>query len=181
MNRKRFLKQLGGTGVLALLSIRSASAFFKENTFLKGGIKEKIIKAGEGTQLHVLGNPQWHKVVGADTENQVFEWIDDLKPGSGIPPHIHTKEDEIFRVLEGKVEIMVDGKVTQLSAGDMAFAPKNLVHSWKVVGDENAKMWASAFPSGMEHMFQELHAMPPGPPDFKKISTICQTYGIQFV
>lgn len=181
MNRKRFLQQLGGTSVLALIPMSSAKAFFKANTFLKGKIKEKIVKADEGTQLHVLGNPQWHKVVGADTENQVFEWIDDLKPGSGIPPHIHSKEDEIFRVLQGQVELMVDGKLSTLSAGDMAFAPKNLVHSWKVVGDENAKMWVSAFPSGMEHMFQELHAMPPGPPDLAKVSAICETYGIRFV
>lgn len=181
MNRKRFLKQLGGSSLLALFSISSAKAFFKENTFLKGISKEKIIKADEGTQLHVLGNPQWHKVVGADTENQVFEWIDDLTPGSAIPPHIHSKEDEIFRVLQGQVEIRIDGKSTILSAGDMAYAPKNLVHSWKVVGDENTKMWVSAFPSGMEHMFQELHAMPPGPPDLAKVSTICETYGIQFV
>ncbi|MEP3208322.1 MAG: cupin domain-containing protein [Maribacter sp.] len=181
MNRKRFLKQLGGTSALALIPMSSAKAFFKENTFLKGNSKEKIVKADEGTQLHVLGNPQWHKVVGTDTGNQVFEWIDDLKPGSGIPPHIHSKEDEIFRVLQGQVELMVDGKSTVLTEGDMAFAPKNLVHSWKVVGDENAKMWVSAFPSGMEHMFQELHAMPAGPPDFKKIAAICETYGIQFV
>ncbi len=181
MNRKRFLKQLWGTSALALLPMTSAKAFFKGQTFSKGKIKEKIVKADEGTQLHVLGNPQWQKVVGADTGNQVFEWIDDLKPGSGIPPHIHTKEDEIFRVLQGQVELMVDGRTTVLLEGDMAYAPKNLVHSWKVVGDENAKMWVSAFPSGMEHMFQEFHNMPPGPPDFKKVSAICETYGIQFV
>ncbi len=181
MNRKRFLKQIGGTGVLALLPIGSAKAFFKDYTFLRDKGKEKIVKADAGTQLHVLGNPQWHKMVGTDTDNQVFEWIDDLKPGSGIPPHIHSKEDEIFRVLKGQVELMVDGKVTVLSEGDMAYAPKNLVHSWRVVGDKNAKMWVSAFPSGMEHMFQELHNMPPGPPDLKKVAAICTTYGIEFV
>jgi len=181
MNRKRFLKQLGGGSFLALFPMSTAKAFFKENKFLKGFGKEKIVKADEGTQLHVLGNPQWHKVVGADTGNQVFEWIDDVTPGSGIPPHIHTKEDEIFRVLQGEVELMIDGKVTILSEGDMAFAPKNLVHSWKVVGTTNAKMWVSAFPSGMEHMFKELHHMPPGPPDLANVAAICETYGIEFV
>ena len=63
----------------------------------------------------------------------------------------------------------------------MAFAPKNLVHAWKVVGEEDAKMWVSAFPSGMEHMFHELNALPVGPPDLKKVAEICDGYGIQFV
>ena len=181
MNRKLFLTQLGGAGVLAMTPLTTAKAFFTENRLLKNKLKQKIVRHNEGTELRVFGNPQWHKVVGEDTDNQVFEWVDDLAPGSGIPPHVHTKEDEIFRVLRGEVEIMVDGKTTTLKKGDMAFAPKNVVHSWKVKGDEKATMWVSAFPSGMEHMFKDLHALPPGPPDFKKVSEICETYGIRFV
>lgn len=181
MDRKRFLTQLGGTGLLALLPVASAKAFIKNNPITKALAKAKIVREAEGTKLHVLGNPQWHKVVGADTGEQIFEWIDDVKPGSGIPPHVHTKEDEIFRVLQGEVEVMVDGKATILKAGDMAFAPKNIPHAWKVVGDQNAKMWVSAFPSGMEHMFHELDALPPGPPDLQKVGAICATYGIQFI
>lgn len=181
MNRKRFLTQLGGTGLATLLPLTSAKAFFKENLALKNKPKEKIVRNDAGTELRVFGNPQLQKVVGDDTGNQVFEWIDDLAPGSGIPPHVHTKEDEIFRVLQGEVELMVDGKTTTLKKGDMAYAPKNLPHSWNVLGDENATMWVSAFPSGMEHMFHELNALPAGPPDFEKVSKICETYGIRFV
>lgn len=181
MNRKRFLAQLGGTGLATLLPLTSAKAFFTKNRLLKIKSKEKIVRNNEGTELRVFGNPQWQKVVGDDTGGQLFEWVDDLATGSGIPPHVHTKEDEVFRVMAGEIEIMVDGKTTTLKQGDMAFAPKNLVHSWKVVGEEKATLWVSAFPSGMEHMFHELHALPAGPPDFKKVSEICETYGIRFV
>lgn len=181
MDRKRFLRQLGGTSLLAILPVATAEAFIKKNPLAKAWAKAKIVRDNEGTKLHVLGNPQWHKVVGADTGEQIFEWIDDVKPGSGIPPHVHTKEDEIFRVLQGEVELMVDGKATVLKAGDMAFAPKNIPHAWKVIGDQNAKMWVSAFPSGMEHMFHELDALPPGPPDLQKVAAICATYGIEFI
>ncbi|WP_343487557.1 cupin domain-containing protein [Allomuricauda sp. d1] len=181
MDRKRFLTQLGGTGLMTILPISTAKAIVPKVSTNSEANEAKIVKNGEGTELRIFGNPQWHKVVGGDTGNQVFEWVDDLAPGSGIPPHVHTKEDEIFRVLEGEVEIMVDGKVTVLKAGDMAFAPKNIPHAWKVVGDQKAKMWVSAFPSGMEHMFHELNALPSGPPDFEKVSAICETYGIRFV
>lgn len=181
MDRKKFLTQLGGTSIAALLPLASAKAFFEDKNIFKKAAKEKIVRANEGIELKVFGNPQWHKVVGEDTENQIFEWVDDLKPGSGIPPHVHTREDEVFRVMQGEVEIMVDGKTTILKKGDMAFAPKNLVHSWTVVGEHKAIMWVSAFPSGMEHMFYELDELPPGPPNFAKVSEICEGYGIRFV
>jgi len=181
MNRKRFLTRLGRTSLLALLPLTSAKAFLRNNPITKFYSKAKIVREGEGTQVYVFGNPQYHKVVGADTGEQVFEWVDNIPPGSGIPPHVHTKEDEIFRILQGEVEIKIDGKATILKEGDMAFAPKNLVHSWKVVGKQKAKMWVSAFPSGMEHMFHELKDLPPGPPDPKKLAEISEGYGIQFV
>ena len=91
--------------------------------------KEKIVRKEEGTKLNIFGNPQYHKVVGKETNHQIFKWVDYLSPGSGIPPHIHSKEDEIFSVLSGEVEIMVDNKTTILKEGDMAYAPKNIVHS----------------------------------------------------
>lgn len=181
MNRKQFLTQLGGTGLVALLPLSTAKAFMPSASADSKETKAKIVKDDEGPELRIFGNPQRHKVVGGDTGDQIFEWVDDVVPGSGIPPHLHTKEDEIFRVLEGEVEIMIDGKAAVLKAGDMAFAPKNIVHAWKVVGDQKAKMWVSAFPSGMEHMFHELHALPAGPPDFEQVAAICETYGIRFV
>lgn len=76
---------------------------------------------------------------------------------------------------------MVDGATTILNEGDVAFAPKNIPHSWTVVGTEKAKMITSAFPAGIEHMFTELSKLPPGPPDFPKVAEICAKQGISFV
>ncbi len=179
MDRKTFLTRLGGTGAVALLPANALMAALEKPVEKKA--REKIIPADGGIELRVLGNPQTHKVVGEDTDSQIFEWVDNAEPGFGTPPHIHTREDEIFRVLKGKVEIMVDNKSTVLEAGDMAYAPKNLVHSWTVVGNEKAQMWVSAFPSGMEHMFHELSQLPEGKPDFEKVASICTRYGITFV
>lgn len=141
----------------------------------------KIIKDEEGNVLNVIGDIQTHKLVGSETGNQIVEWVDNVDPGVGIPPHIHTKEDEIFRVIKGQIEIMVDGETTVLNEGDVAFAPKNIPHSWTVVGTEKAKMITSAFPAGIEHMFEELAQLPPGPPDFQKVAEICAKQGISFI
>lgn len=181
MDRKNFIQKSGLGLLFALVPGMAGSKELFEKTETAGKLNPKIIKDKEGKVLNVLGDIQTHKLVGAETNNQVVEWVDDVEPGVGIPPHVHTREDEIFRVIKGKVEITVDGKTTLLEAGDTAFAPKNVPHSWKVVGTESVKMITSAFPAGIEIMFKELAALPPGPPDFEKVAEICGNYGISFL
>lgn len=183
MDRKEFIKT-SGMGLGLGLALASQAAIGKEKSSdgpADVQSKPKIIKDGKGQVLNVIGDIQTHKLLGSDTGNQIVEWVDDVEPGTGIPPHIHTKEDEIFRVVKGEVEIMVDGKATVLKEGDIAFAPKNIVHAWKVVGTEKAKMITSAFPAGIEAMFSRLAKLPAGPPDFEKVAKICGEHGISFV
>ncbi|WP_034046000.1 cupin domain-containing protein [Wocania ichthyoenteri] len=181
MDRKKFIKTSGvGLGlVLIPRMIQSQTITKKKNHTVN--TEPKIVKDSEGDVLNVIGDIQTHKLIGSDTGNQIVEWVDNVEPGIGIPPHIHTKEDEIFRVIKGQIEITVDGKTTVLNEGDVAFAPKEIPHSWKVVGTEKAKMITSAFPSGIEFMFKELAKLPVDPPDFKKVSEICAKHGISFV
>ena len=182
MDRNKFLKTSSiGLGLVLLPGlIQSKTSNTNNKNYLKTD-SPKVIKSSEGDILNVIGDIQTHKLVGSDTGNQIVEWVDNVDPGVGIPPHIHTLEDEIFRVIKGEVEIMIGGKTIILNEGDIAFAPKNIPHSWKVVGTEKAKMITSAFPAGIEHMFKELSELPLGPPDFKKVSEICDKHGIKFV
>lgn len=180
MDRKQFIKTSGiGLGLTLLPGMIQSQTSYNSINF--EGIKPKIIRDADGKVLNVIGDIQTHKLVGENTGNQIVEWVDNVEPGVGIPPHIHTKEDEIFRVIKGQIEIMVDGKTTVLNEGDIAFAPKNIPHSWKVVGTEKAKMITSAFPAGIEFMFKELSELPEGPPDFPKVAEICGRHGITFV
>jgi len=180
MDRKQFIKTSGiGIGLTLLPGIIQSQ--ISNNSIDFEGMEPKIIKDADGKVLNVIGDIQTHKLVGENTGNQIVEWVDNVEPGVGIPPHIHTKEDEIFRVIKGQIEIMVDGKTAVLNEGDIAFAPKNIPHSWKVVGTEKAKMITSAFPAGIEFMFKELSELPEGPPDFPKVAEICGRHGITFV
>ena len=181
MDRKKFLKTSGiGLGLALVPGIMQSQASIVDRADTNKA-EPKIVKDTEGSVLNVIGDIQTHKLVGSDTGNQIVEWVDNVMPGVGIPPHIHTLEDEIFRVIKGQVEIMVDGKTTILNEGDAAFAPKNVQHSWKVVGTEKAKMITSAFPAGIEYMFMELAQLPEGPPNFEKVAEICAGHGVRFV
>ena len=181
MDRKKFIRTTGvGLGLVLIPRMAQCQPIAIEDNPVSN-IESKIIKDAEGDVLNVIGDIQTHKLVGIDTDNQLAEWVDNVDPGVGIPPHIHTKEDEIFRVIKGEVEIMIDGKTNILTAGDVAFAPKKLSHSWKVVGTEKAKMITSASPAGIEYMFKELAKLPAGPPDLEKVAHICGKHGITFV
>lgn len=183
MDRKKFIRTSGigiGIGIGLIPKMLQSQAPIPNNKEKKPVIP-KIVKDSEGKVLNVIGDIQTHKLLGSDTGDQIVEWVDNVEPGVGIPPHIHTREDEIFRVIKGQVEIMVDGKTTVLNEGDVAFAPKDVPHAWKVVGTEKAKMITSAFPAGIEKMFGELADLPAGPPDFEKVAEICGKQGISFV
>ncbi len=181
MNRNQFIKAAGAGLGMALVPATGFALKKRAEALGPTLIEPKFVKDSEGPVHNVIGDVQTHKLIGADTGGQITEWVDNVPPGAGIPPHVHTLEDEIFRVVKGEVEITVNGRVSVLKAGDMAFAPKNVPHAWKVVGTETAKMITSAFPAGIETMFYELAELPAGPPDLARVAEICGRYGISFI
>lgn len=181
MNRKTFIRNTGiGLGASLMTGV-AGYGMGSQKTRPSLAEEPKIIRDKEGEVLNVIGDIQTHKLVGTETNELIVEWVDDVEPGVGIPPHYHTREDEIFRVIYGQIEIIVDGETTILEGGDTAFAPRNIPHSWKVIGTEKARMITSALPAGIEYMFEELAQLPAGPPDFKKVTEICGRYGVKFV
>ena len=140
-----------------------------------------ILEAEAGALLVVMGDHQRILLSGKDT-NQQFTLLEQLnEPGTGIPRHVHSREDEVFHVQEGEVEFEVDNAVKVLQAGELAYVPKGVPHSFKVVGNSTARVLLSIFPAGIEDMFHELAQLPPGPPDFARITEICGRYGIRFL
>ena len=141
----------------------------------------KIVYATEGMLLNVLGDTPTVKLSGKDTGGKFTIISQNNPPGVGIPMHVHENEDEVFKVLEGQIEFDTQGKKTILSAGDMIFLPRRIPHAFQVVGNQNAKALVTAYPSGIEDMFEELAALPAGPPDFEKVFEICGRFGVAFL
>jgi quercetin dioxygenase-like cupin family protein len=179
MKRSDFIKSagigLGGAALTALVSpiTNKGSAKCKN--------APKVIRDGEGRKLNVIGDKMTIKLSGEDTDGQYVLAEQYNEPGVGIPMHVHEHEDEIFRVLEGELEVVVDGNRSVLGPGDTAFCPRGIPHTWRVVGNSWAKVDLSFFPAGLEKMFHELAALPEGPPDMAVIAEICGRYGVRFV
>jgi quercetin dioxygenase-like cupin family protein len=141
----------------------------------------QLIGSDAGEAINVLGDFQRLKLSGHDTGG-LFALVEQRnEPGTGLPPHQHTREDETFFVLEGSVEFTV-GEVTKtLGVGDLAYAPRGTAHSFRVGGSGPARMLIHLAPAGLEVMFQELSELPSGPPDLAVVAEVCARYGVSFL
>lgn len=169
-----------GAGV-ASITLLPLMASKKKSLNKSGAGVLKIVRNGDGKQVNVIGDKMTFKLTGEDTNGDFVLIEQNNAPGTGIPVHIHENEDEIFRVIEGKLEVQVADEITVLEAGDISFLPKGIPHTWKVVGDTYAKVDLSFYPAGLEEMFVELSNLPEGPPDMDVVFSICARYGISFL
>lgn len=141
----------------------------------------RVLARGEGRAQNVLGDRQMVKVTGADTDGTFALVENHNPPGVGIPPHIHHREDELFYVIDGQVEFTLDGEPVVGEAGTTVFLPKGTPHAFRVVGDVPARMLTLLVPAGLEGLFEELAALPPGPPDPDMVASLATPYGIEFL
>lgn len=188
MKRQNFIKStllgLGGASISTLGFAQSTvlnDALINETGSFNNSLPPKILKNGEGEKIAVIGDQQTIKLTGKDTNNQYTLIEEYNEPGTQIPLHVHESEDEVFHILEGELEVQIGNEFKQLKAGDIIFCPRGVPHAWKVIGDSKAKVILSVFPSGIENLFYELAQLPAGPPDFKKVTEICETYNIKFL
>ncbi|MEU1748241.1 cupin domain-containing protein [Micromonospora arida] len=71
---------------------------------------------------------------GALTSNRTL-----LKHGSdGAPPHLHTQSGELFFILDGALDMLVDDKVRTLRKGDTLFVPPRTRHAFAPADGQDA-------------------------------------------
>jgi quercetin dioxygenase-like cupin family protein len=139
-----------------------------------------LVLPGAGEQLSVIGDRQTIKLDGSHT-NGAFALIEqNNEPGTSIPEHFHTQEDEIFYVLEGEMEFTVSKEKIVAAAGTTVFLPKGIPHSFKV-SEKGARALIMLQPAGTEKLFRELNQLPPGKPDFEVVKKTCSKFGIHFL
>jgi quercetin dioxygenase-like cupin family protein len=61
----------------------------------------------------------------------------DFKRGSSIHEHFHPQE-EVYEVIEGELEVTIDGEAQIARAGVVAIVPSNVRHSVKALTDGRA-------------------------------------------
>jgi mannose-6-phosphate isomerase-like protein (cupin superfamily) len=109
----------------------------------------------------------------------VMEIVSPAKDGPAV--HVHSREDEIWYVLEGEYRFRAGDAKFRVSAGGMAFGPRGVPHGFQNVGDEPGKLLIITTPSGLERFFEDFDALLPGRLDPDALATVGAASGITFV
>jgi len=136
----------------------------------------KVIKDREG--LNLMNGRQVIKLISGDSDGTITVMTSKIPAGGGIPLHVHQREDEIFQLIDGELEVTVGGQIHRLHKGDMIFMPRRVPHGFKAIAD--TYMWTTLTPGGIEDMFIALAKLPPGPPDKELMASICDKYEVSF-
>lgn len=138
-----------------------------------------VVQSGSIRALNVLGITH-HLVLTGDQTGAALLVLDmPLADGAGIPLHVHTREDEVFHIAEGRIVFTIGDRETTLGPGATVFGPRHTPHAFQAQGP--ARMLVTIAPAGMEAMLEELSRLPAGPPDLARVGEIVGRYGISFV
>jgi quercetin dioxygenase-like cupin family protein len=119
-------------------------------------MKPTIRKSDEGRTIAVVGDVYRFLAVGEETGGKYAMWEALVPPGSGPPPHVHSREEEGFYILEGEIALYIGGQRLIASTGMFANMPVGTPHSFKNESGKPARMLISVAPAGLEQMFFEV-------------------------
>lgn len=142
----------------------------------------------DGPAVWFLGTLMTVKATG-DTTGQAFGLIEQILPaGFAPPPHVHHGEDEAFYILEGHLTFNCGQHVWDAPAGAFVFLPRDIVHGFRVEGDQPARLLQFNMPAGVEQLFVEAGEPavertlpPPGPPQIDKLLALIGRYNLEIV
>src|SRR5437660_2006590 len=99
-----------------------------ESSNMTGAI---IRTSAQGRTIAVVGDVYRFLATGEDTNGNYAIWEAIVPPGGGPPPHVHSREEEGFYILEGEITLTVGGKRSVATAGMFANMPVGTPHSFK--------------------------------------------------
>jgi quercetin dioxygenase-like cupin family protein len=147
-----------------------------------------IRKMNEGRTVAVVGDVYRFLATGDHTNGKYALWEAIVPPGGGPPPHVHSREEEGFYVLEGEITFHIGEQRIMATAGVFANMPVGTPHSFKNESGKSAKMLISVAPAGLEQMFFEVGlpvaqgaktAAPPTKEEIEKLLAVAPRYGIE--
>src|ERR1019366_731737 len=132
-----------------LMKSRSGSIATKGNSMKHA---PTLRQPTEGQSIAVVGDVYRFLATGEDTNGKYAMWEAIVPPGGGPPPHVHSREEEGFYILEGEITVHVGDERIVATAGMFANMPVGTPHSFKNESDKPARMLISVAPAGLEKM-----------------------------
>ena len=124
-------------------------------------MKKKVFRKEEGERLQFRGPDRTVHLIVEPANSETKEFLMgtvEIPPGSSIPYHAHTNEEEIMFVYEGRGIATVDGKEHRVSKGSVVLTTPGCQHSFTNTWTENLSIAFFYSPPGVEKSIRERAA-----------------------
>ena len=130
----------------------------------------------DGISWNILGQTYVPKTLSEDS----FSWHATFPPGTFVPPHIHPTQDEFIYMLEGRLDLVLDGQESHALPGDLIRLPRNVPHGLFNKSDTPVKCLFWVAPTGrLYDLFWAIHSMKEQNP--AEVVALAARYEIDFL
>jgi mannose-6-phosphate isomerase-like protein (cupin superfamily) len=146
-----------------------------------------VLGPDDGERIDVMGDRYRFLATREGTAGTYGLWEAVVMPGGGPPPHVHSREEEGFYVVEGELTVYVGDREVRATAGSFVNMPVGVAHRFRNNGDRPARMLILVAPGGLEAMFRRTGTpvadptAPIGPPTAAEVARVLEVapeYGV---
>ena len=108
----------------------------------------------DGVAWNIMGQVYVPKQVTEDS----FSWHATFPIETFVPPHYHPHQDEYIYVLDGRIDLLLDGEPTSAGVGDLVRMPRGRPHAFYNNSGQpvTALFWAA--PAGkLVELYRRIH------------------------
>jgi quercetin dioxygenase-like cupin family protein len=140
-----------------------------------------VRRAGDGERRWFYGGGlhTW-KVTTEESDGAFFLFEDELTQGKMTPWHCHPDSDEAIYVLEGAVDVNIDGNEQHLGAGDLWMVPRGVPHAF-TVASPTARLLSFQTPGTAQSFYwgasEPATNDDAGPVDFDRVRSVAGATG----
>lgn len=167
MNDGNVVLAVGGTEML-------------DSGFAAPDFRPTLTDAGSGHTFTMLGATMRLIATAAGTGRR-YTVLEQVTPaGWGPPRHVHSREDEIFYILEGSYELHVGDERRTVSAGASAVLPRGIPHGFRNVASAPSRLLSVITPGGLEEYFLAVARYSP-PPTPAQLLELDRLFGLMLL
>jgi mannose-6-phosphate isomerase-like protein (cupin superfamily) len=96
--------------------------------------------------------------VSAEDSGGAMTVLEEVEPMADTPLHVHSREDELFYIVEGEHIVQRGDEEFRLGPGQAIFCPRGVPHSQRRVEPGVGRQLVVTTPGGFEQFFRELAA-----------------------
>lgn len=127
----------------------------------------------DGVSWNILGQVYTPKQMSEDS----FSWHAIFPEETFVPPHTHADQDEYIYVLEGRIDLILDGQARSAHVGDLVRMPRGIPHAFFNNSGKPAKALFWAAPAGkLVDLYRRIHNMSSP----AQVVEVAREYGVYF-